>query len=201
MELTTAIMGRRSIRKYLDKEVPGELLEEIVQEALWAPSGMNRQPWKIFIYTKNEKDKLLQAFTATEKHIRPRLEQVFPEKMVNISLQAIKTAGGAPVVLLFYTPTTELLMRTSNMNRAEAGNEHYASVLSVAALIQNLLLSAYSRGLGTCWMTAQKYVEKEISEVVGIEEHELISIVALGYPDQSPPAPPRKQDVVKWLGF
>ena len=30
---------------------------------------------------------------------------------------------------------------------------------------------------------------------------ELVSIIPIGYPDQSPPAPPRKEGVVKWIGF
>jgi hypothetical protein len=50
-------------------------------------------------------------------------------------------------------------------------------------------------------MTGPKYVEKEINELLDIRNKELVSIIPIGYPDQSPPAPPRKQDVVRWIGF
>lgn len=201
MDLTAAIKGRRSIRKYLDKEVPKELLEEILNEALWAPSGVNRQAWKILVVTKEVKNKLLQVFAETEEFIRPQLEKLFNEKMVNITMHAINTAGGAPVILLFYTSTVEMIMKNKNVNLAEAEDNHYSDVLSVAALVQNLVLSAYSRGLGTCWMTGQKIVEGKINETVDMADYELVSIVSIGYPDQAPPAPPRKPDAVKWLGF
>ena len=201
MDITAAIKGRRSIRKYLDQDIPKELLDEIINEALWAPTGENRQKSKIVVLTKEEKDKLLKIFDESEKIIRPRLEKTFNEKIVNLSLHAIKTAGGAPVILLFYTPTSESIMKNENLEIAEAEAKHYYDVLSIAAQVQNLLLSAYSRGLGSCWMTAQKAVEEEITEFVGMAGYELVSIVSLGYPNQSPPAPPRKSDVVKWLGL
>lgn len=201
MDISAAIKGRRSIRKYIDKDIPKELLEEIIDEALWAPSGENRQRSKIIVLANEEKNKLLKIFDGTERIIRPRLEKNFKEKIVNLSLQAIKTAGGAPVVLLFYTPTSKSIMKNENLDVSEAEAKHYYDVLSVAAVVQNLVLSAYSRGLGTCWMTAQKAVEENIAEYTGMVDHELVSIVSIGYPDQSPAAPPRKSDVVKWLGF
>jgi len=74
-------------------------------------------------------------------------------------------------------------------------------LLSASALIQNLLLAAHARGLGTCWMTGPKYMEKEINELLGMTDKELVSVVPIGYPDQSPPAPPRKNKVVRWIGF
>ena len=50
-------------------------------------------------------------------------------------------------------------------------------------------------------MTGPKYVEKEINELLNITDKELVSIIPIGYPGQSPPAPPRKEGVIKWVGF
>jgi hypothetical protein len=50
-------------------------------------------------------------------------------------------------------------------------------------------------------MTGPKYVEKEINELLDITNKELVSIIPIGRPDQSPPAPPRKEGVVQWVGF
>jgi nitroreductase len=40
------IKGRRSVRKYQDKEVPDELLNQILESVQWAPSWANTQCWE-----------------------------------------------------------------------------------------------------------------------------------------------------------
>ena len=45
MELKEAIYGRRSVRKYSDRMVEDDVLKEIMDAAMWAPSGVNLQPW------------------------------------------------------------------------------------------------------------------------------------------------------------
>ena len=54
MEFLEIIKGRRSIRKYLPREVEKEKLESILEAAQWAPSASNKQPWH-FIVVKNSK--------------------------------------------------------------------------------------------------------------------------------------------------
>jgi nitroreductase len=51
MELQQAILSRRSIRKFLQKPVPEELINDIIAESLWAPSWGNTQPWEIIVAT------------------------------------------------------------------------------------------------------------------------------------------------------
>ena len=47
-----AIYRRRSIREFTDKEISSEQLHEIVRAGIWAPSGLNNQPWR-FVIIKN----------------------------------------------------------------------------------------------------------------------------------------------------
>ena len=51
MEFDDVIMGRRSIRGYLDKPVPRELIEQVLALAIRAPSSMNTQPWHFHVIT------------------------------------------------------------------------------------------------------------------------------------------------------
>ena len=44
-----AIYSRRSIREFTDKEIPREQLHEIIKAGIWAPSGLNNQPWRFVI--------------------------------------------------------------------------------------------------------------------------------------------------------
>jgi nitroreductase len=47
--LTTLIKGRRSIRRWQDKEVPSRLLTKAIELAIWAPNGGNRQNWRFYV--------------------------------------------------------------------------------------------------------------------------------------------------------
>ncbi len=200
-EFKKVMTGRRSIRKYLDKEIPKRVLEEVIETALWAPSGMNRQEWEILVVSGKKRDQLADVVKKTKKHVLPHLEKLFPEKIIKISLQVFENFGGAPTVLLVYVPR-EIPSVDTSMSEIElyhAEFKRFNRLLSASALVQNLLLAAYARGLGTCWMTGPKYLEKEINELLGVEDRELVALVPIGYPDQSPPAPPRKPGVVKWI--
>jgi len=203
MNLSEIIRERRSIRKYQDKDIPREVLSELLEEALWAPSGTNRQNWDIYVVKGEKKEKLLDSVVLASNIFKPTLEKLFPEKMVNITMQFFKTLGGAPVLLLVYMPkhTYEIRLDMSTLEKYQIEHERFTNMLSAAALIQNILLLAQDRGLGTCWMTAPKNAEDQINEEMGIADQELVSIIPIGYPDQNPPAPPRKPDKIHWFGF
>jgi len=49
MELEAAVKGRRSIRKFTERKVPGLLIDEILDAARWAPSWGNTQPWEFTV--------------------------------------------------------------------------------------------------------------------------------------------------------
>ncbi|SMC25946.1 Nitroreductase [Desulfacinum hydrothermale DSM 13146] len=202
MELERAIRGRRSIRKYEEREVPREVLREVIDLALWAPSGMNRQEWEIVVVQGTMRDRLLEVVSRSQDHIMPHLQELFSEKIIKISLQVFKNLGGAPTVMAVYIPESrrEIDAATDAKGRYHQEFDRFNRLLSAAALIENLLLAAYEKGLGTCWMTGPKYMEEEINALLGMEGRELVSLIPIGYPDQSPPAPPRKKDVVRWIG-
>jgi nitroreductase len=203
MDLDDAIRGRRSIRKYQQREVPRELLQDVVDTALWAPSGMNRQDWRILVVRGEPRNRLVEIISRSQAYILPHLQEIFSEKIIQISLQVFKDLGGAPVVILVYIPK-EIIDCAPDLD--ERGRYHSEfkrlnGLQGASALIQNLLLKAHSAGLGTCWMTGPKYVEKEISDFLGVTDQELVAIIPIGFPDQSPPAPPRRTEVVRWVGF
>ena len=56
MEVKDALLKRRSIRKYLDKEVSDEMIEELLHAAMSGPSACNRRPW--IFYVIKDQDKL-----------------------------------------------------------------------------------------------------------------------------------------------
>ena len=57
-----ALTGRRSVRRYLEREVPGEAVEEVLEAARWAPSPHGTQPWRFAVVTQPEtKNRLAEA--------------------------------------------------------------------------------------------------------------------------------------------
>ncbi len=58
-----AIRSRRSIREYTDEPVQGDLLRRIITAGIWAPSGLNNQPWRFVIVTDDSKRQALAPLT------------------------------------------------------------------------------------------------------------------------------------------
>ena len=73
MDFQEVIAGRRSIRKYLDKDVPDELLDEVLEAVRWTPSGGNIQPWEVIVVrdpeTKNRLQETLGGYNPARKAI------------------------------------------------------------------------------------------------------------------------------------
>jgi nitroreductase len=207
MEVTEAIKTRRSVRRYKSDPVPKEVIIALIKAASLAPSATNRQPWEFLVVHRSYLDRLEQV-----------LREAFTERMANVDentmRQAIKdlpipvaedkdkikglahfyrTLGGAPVAIVVHVPKEEDSWTWKN------------SISDAAAAIENLLLAAWDQGLGTCWLTGPlKARAHAIASVLGVhEDREIVALVALGYPDQQPPMPP-KQDITgktRWLGF
>ena len=69
-EAIKVIKSRRSVRKYIDKEIPEEILKEIIDCARLAPSGNNRQPWMFLVITDWEKKEKIASLARYGKFIK-----------------------------------------------------------------------------------------------------------------------------------
>lgn len=189
MDLYDVIKNRRSHRFYKTDPVPRQVLEKIIEAALWAPSGTNQQPWDLAILTGPPRDEFVAIASQAIKELEPRLRQLFDEQRVALVGQFFKNLGGAPVVIAV----------TVWQDPDPFAQE--AHIQSGAALMQNLLLAAAAEGLGTCWMTGVKSREKELLRYLGLENRHLLAITPVGYSAKTPPVVPRKERPVRWLGF
>ena len=64
MKYDDVVLGRRSIRGYLDKPVPRELIEEVVGLAMRSPTSMNTQPWHFHVITGEPLDRIRKGNVA-----------------------------------------------------------------------------------------------------------------------------------------
>ncbi len=190
MEIYDAIHHRRSHRQYKPDLPPREVLERVIEAALWAPSGANQQGWGITVMAGQVRDDFVALISQALKYLMPRLKQAnYPEEAQKQVMQFFKNLGGAPVV----AAVTIFKAADKYANRS--------LIQSGAALMQNLLLVAHAEGLGTCWMAGANYLEDEILKFLGKEDQQILAITPIGYPAKEPPAPARKGREVRWLGF
>ena len=94
MELDVCIKGRRSVRAYKDEPVSKEQIEAVLEAGIWAPTGMNRQPWK-FIVIQN---KQLIKYLSDETKIL--VQQVMPSLAKQFQTEADVVCYNAPVLVL-----------------------------------------------------------------------------------------------------
>ena len=163
MNLDTVIKGRRSIRHYRNMDVPDAVIHELIDLARFAPSSMNGQPWSFIIV----KDPLTRDRLATIKD-----EYCPPEKRD----YKASMLSDAPVVIVVC------------VDRQRAHNR----VIENAVLATSyLMLAAYSRGLGSVYMSAYTMDEPrladQIRDLLEIPAHiEPVTLLPLGYPDETP---------------
>ena len=157
MDIVEAIKGRRSIRAFKNKKVAQETVEKLLDAARWAPSAGNIQPWEFIIVQKPEIKRAL---------VEAALDQTFIEE--------------APVVIVVCANESR-----SSQGYGIRGKTLYC-IQDTAAAIQNLHLTAYSLGLGTCWIGA--FREEKAREILKIPEGvRPLAIVPVGYPAETPP--------------
>ena len=109
MELMDAVLGRRSVRRYQEREVPRELLEELLEVACWAPSAENTQPWYFVVLTQPEElQNMMSTMEQVSESLRPFLEKRFPRhpRIVGETTGFVSRLGGAPVCILAFCRRT-----------------------------------------------------------------------------------------------
>ena len=163
MELDKGIKGRRAVRKYKEKDIPDSVIVELLDLARHAPSSMNGQPWH-FIVVKNDEIKK-QLVEIKNRYCPPEKQDYKADFLI-----------GAPVIII-------ICVDKLNSHGREVDN----AILATA----NLMLGAYSRALGSVYMTAYSANEPRISEeirrILNIPENiDPITIIPLGYPDEIP---------------
>lgn len=187
MEIIKAIEQRRSIRKFQNKEVSREIIERLLELAIKAPSGKNRQPWSFVVLQGEKKSKLVKVMTDVLILLK---DQQINVGSYELSINSIKEASA--VILVFN--------RFSNF---EEDYNHYrllTDTQSIGAAIQTMILAAEDFGLGTLWICDIFYSHKEICSWLDRKE-ELVAAITIGYPNQSPYPRPRKsvEEVAEWL--
>ena len=163
MNVEEAIEKRFSCRHFSDRKIPDEEIMSIINAARLAPSAHNRQNWAFMILKGEEKNQLsrimLSLFDGDYSHFPP---------FCKTSKVSAKVIGNSSHAIL-------CLKKKDDMWNTE-------DLLSIGAAIENMLLEATSKGFAALWIRDTFYIEDKIKEAFNIEEYDLVSVIALGYP-------------------
>jgi len=125
MDAFECIVTRVSVRTYEKKDVPNELVGQLLETAVRAPSAGNAQPWEFIVVKDLEIKKELASAALKQRHVET-----------------------APVVIVVCADPEK-----SAEKYGERGESLYC-IQDTAAAIENMLLTAHSLGLGACWIGA-----------------------------------------------
>ncbi|MCQ2327632.1 MAG: nitroreductase family protein [Bacteroidales bacterium] len=174
--VTELMMSRRSIRHYKDSLISRETLDEILKCGVNAPNGKNLQAYEIRVLSSNLIDSISAAVVKDNPQIGER------DGFKNIFVDA-------PCVLCIAHDTTY------DMSQVDCG-----------LLGENIILSAWSKGIGSCclgssarWIKDSPSAKPYLDKMAFSEGYELLYCIALGYPGETPEAKPRTMDKIIYM--
>lgn len=197
------VKGRRSIRRFQPNPVPPELIHELVDCARYAPSDTNSQTWEFIAILDPRKIGAIADLTwAQLNRIAAEAEAQGLEKEARLLLRsfgpyATAFAHAPALIVVLSTPYTskfrDKIFEPLQMVSKDTWDLEGTKSSSLAA--QNFMLAAHAMGLATCPMTGPVLLaEAQLKEFLQIDDEKHVNMVlALGYPDEKPSAPKRRE--------
>lgn len=198
MDFFEVITTQRAIRRLRPDPVPDDVLRKILDAAVCAPSGGNRQGWSFVV--------------VRDPATRARLGQLYREAFDELlKVPYYAAAAAAPPD----SPAGRLLASARHLAEhldaapvlivaciaTDGARPTLATGASIYPAVQNLLLAARALGLGTCLTTIHRFRDAEVRAALGLPaDVETAALIPLGYPVTRFGRPPRRPAAeVTWL--
>jgi nitroreductase len=169
MDILDLIKTRRSIRRFSQEKLDRNFLIELVEAARCAPAVANIQPLEYIIVDEAGICQRLFEALSWAGHVRPRRNP---------------SPNQRPVAYIVVLINPEI-------------KKDAAAVVDSASAIENILLAAWAKGVGSCWLGAVDRIK--ILEILNLDEKYLIdSVIALGKPAETPVMEDAKEEDTKY---
>ena len=197
-----AILSRCSVRRFEDRPLPREVVEEVVRAGIRAPNASAAEQWFFVVVESEEKRRevyelLVEAHVYYAFRVRrdwgPGFAERWREKMLRDRVY------WAPVYIAGYLDLRERVCRDEYSEL-----ERLWAVQSLSAAFENMILAAWSKGIGSVWLGVPLLMPERFNEVLGVEGEgfELMGMLAMGYPRREVKPRPRAKklgDVVRFV--
>jgi nitroreductase len=182
MNIEDAISGRRSVREFNAQVVDKQTISRLIEAAIQAPNAVNQQPWTFTVVRDRELlDRISQAAKA-HMLASPHADRFRPD---------------------LSDPKFQIFYRAPALIVISAVKQAPWIVEDCALAAENLMLSAYAAGLGSCWIGfAQGYLNTpEGKKAIGLPDACVpIAPIIVGHPKAVLSAVPRNKPEVRWIG-
>ena len=204
MQFDDVIQTRRSIRGFLDKPVPKELIREILTLAMRAPTSYNTQPWNFYVVTGDALDRIragnVERNLAGVPHSRefrvgPDYAGAHRERQIGVAKQLFGAMGierddkarRQEWVLRGFRQFDAPVSIVITYDRSIHGSD--VAPFDCGGVVNCLVNAAWARGLG-CVINSQGIMQSPVVRAeAGIAEDQVIqTCVAMGWPDDNFPA-------------
>lgn len=186
MDLTEAIIGRRSVREYTSQAIDEPTIHTLIEAAIHAPSAFNQQPWTFTVV--RDQAMLDRISHAAKSHMLAAM----PEGRHSGHFQSL--LGDVNFHIFYHAPVLILISAIA---------EGPWIVEDCALAAENLMLSAYATGLGTCWIGfAQHFLNTSNGKtMLGLPAACVpIAPIIVGHVKAVPKPVPRNKPEVRWVG-
>ena len=173
MQTKEAILSRRSVRKYQTKDVPKEIIEDIILAGKSAPTAMNRQEIKFYVIANDIKK--IQSIGAKVMENRAKAGKS------GGWMEEYKKKYGVEDVIFYDAPCMIALVADKNENEREQYWHHMDAGIATG----NILTMATSYGIGTVPIGIANFLNQEaVLEGIGAdkEKEHLLLVISFGYP-------------------
>ena len=192
LSLMEIIRGRHSVRRYHDRPVPRELIEQVLEAARWAPSPHGRLPWRFAVLTRPAPKQRLADAMGDEWRRQLAMDG---QDAATIELRRRKSherilRAPAIVVPCLYLADLDVYP-DADRNIAEAT----MAIQSLGCAVQNMLLMAYQLGLDGGWMCAPLFCPDTVRAALDLPaDWQPQAVITIGHP--AAPGKPRQRRAV-----
>jgi nitroreductase len=168
-EITELIKNRRTIypEQFSARKVQKEQIENLLNNAIWAPTHGNTQPWRFTVFMEDSRQTLADFLGQLYIDKTPKEEQkdLKLAKMLNRPLQA-----SAIIAVAMHRDETEKIREIEEVE-------------AVACAIHNLQLTATAYGLGSYWSTSKLIYTEEMKTFLNLTTKDIcLGLIYIGYP-------------------
>ena len=171
------IMSRRSVRKYQQQAVNRDTMQIILDCGINAPNAINRQAWEVRVLDNSE---IIQKLT--DLYVKDNPKEAESANFKNMFRNAPTVAFIANDTTFAYSP------------------------VDCGLMAENMILSAWSMGIGSCclggparFMKANPEANAILQEMGFSENYDLLLCIGFGYPAETPAAKPRNKTKIKFI--
>ena len=180
----------RAMRHLKPDPVPDEIVRKILDAAIRAPSGSNRQAWHFLVvkdpatkktiqgYYKQAFDMYAQMMASTPP--RPGVSEATMERVRKSATHLAEHLHEAPVLLIPLLVNERGRIKGDGPLQDLARKSTYSSIYPA---VQNILLACRALGLGACLTTLHLMYEAEIAKLLGLpDDVETTCLIPIGWP-------------------